>query len=221
AWWVPVRNGDRRKADLAARGDGLEGVAVVEGRLERLDRRTGVARLIEPADQFLRLAAEHATDDQVEAPGGLVEPDLLEADRAGFWCVMTPADWQKALGCAIGWVEPLRAAGQVSATGLRADAVIELEGKVGRAHQLRQRAGRLAGVVELPTGHHDVDPMNRRQIVEDLHQPVVVALRVVDGDQLRRAQVRRNSIFACSTRLGLANRSAPVIASALAASIMA
>jgi len=28
--------------------------------------------------------------------------------------------------------------------------------------------------------------MNRRQIVEDLHQPVVVPLRVVDGDELRR-----------------------------------
>src|SRR3984893_5733219 len=37
----------------------------------------------------------------------------------------------------------------------------------------------------------------------------------------RGAQVRRNSTFACSTRLGSASRSAPVIASALAASIIA
>src|SRR6266550_1053943 len=181
-----VRYRDCRETNLAVGGNGLEGITVVEGRLERLDRRTGVARLIEPADQFLRLAAEHATADQVKAPGWLVEPDLLEADRAGFRCVMTPADWQKALGRAIDWMEPLRAAGQVSTTGLRADAVIELEGKISRAHQLRQRAGRLAGVVELPTGHHDVDPMNRRQVVENLHQPVVVPLPVVDGDELRR-----------------------------------
>src|SRR5207248_11369086 len=42
-----------------------------------------------------------------------------------------------------------------------------------------------AGVVELPTRDHDVDPMNRRQVVEHLHQQVVVPLRVVDGDELR------------------------------------
>src|SRR2546421_564902 len=181
-----VRYRDCRETNFAVGGNGLEGVAVVEGGLEGLDRRTGKACLIEPADQFLGLAAEHATADQVETSGWLVEPNLLEADRAGVRRVMTPADWQKALRRAIGRVEPLRAAGQVSATGLRADAVIELEGEVGRAHQLRQWAGRLAGVVELPTGHHHVDPMNRGQIVEDFHQPVVVPLRVVDGDELRR-----------------------------------
>src|SRR5207302_8021963 len=74
--------------------------------------------------------------------------------------------------------------GQVATAGLGADAVVELEGKIGGAHQFRHGPRRPAGVIELPAGDHHVDPMNGGQIVEYVNQPVVVLLRVVDGDEL-------------------------------------
>src|SRR5207302_6646158 len=125
-------------------------IPVIERRREGLDGGPGIPRLIEPADQLLGFAAEHAAADQIETAGGLVEPDLLKRHRPRLRRVMAPADGQKALGRAVARMKSLRPAGQVATPGLSADAVVELEGEIRAAQQFRHRTGGSAGGLELP-----------------------------------------------------------------------
>src|SRR6202022_3839482 len=97
------------------RGHRRDRVPVVERGLERLDRGTGVARLVEAADQLLRFAAEHAAADQVEAARRLIEPDFLEGPRPRLRTVVTAADGEKALRRPVHRKETLRPAGEVAA----------------------------------------------------------------------------------------------------------
>ena len=124
-----IRNGDGGKADFPVRRNRLDGVPVVERGLESLDREARVSRLVQPPDQLLRLSAEHAAADQVQAARRLVEPNLLERLRPGFSRVMAPAYREEPFGGAIHDLESLRPAGQVTAAWL-----VRASGRRGGPH---------------------------------------------------------------------------------------
>ena len=120
-------NGDGGKADFPVRRNRLDRVPVVERGLESLDREARVSRLVQPPDQLLRLSAEHAAADQVEATRRLVEPNLLEGLGSWFSGVMAPAHREEPFRCPAHDLEALGPAGQVPAAWLGANTIVELQ----------------------------------------------------------------------------------------------
>jgi len=120
----------------------------------------------------------------VHAPGRLFEPTFLKVSRSRLGRVVPAADRQEALRFPIGRLNALRATGQIPASRLGTDAVVQLDRHVGAAQEGRHRPLRLSGVIQLPTGNDDIDTVDRGELIGHRDQPVIVPLRIIDGHQL-------------------------------------